>query len=430
MILKKVKERVKKNKIIYATYVCINNAIRNLFAIRCFMVERKIVRKHDKIRVIFLMQLPAVWNKFSSIYESMKNDQRFEPLLICVPDGLENGKVLDPENNSNSTYDYFISKGYDAINALVGDNEWLDLKALEPNYVFFSRPYNDYMPSIYRSSQISKYAKICSVLYAINMTVETRSVVLNKDFYRNVYCYFAETKSAQQHNIRNFRIAHLLGLQKTLFYGMPALEKMVQAEQRENEVWDFSDNSFRVLWTPRWTTDLKLGGTNFFTYYLWFLEYAKKRSDMSFLFRPHPLAFSNFLKQGLLTEKEIEEYIREIDSSANVQLDYEKEYEATFWKSSVLVSDTSSIVAEYFVTGKPLVFCMSNMILEPEKHTKRILEGCYVVYNKEELEKCLESLSEGKDPLKTKRLQIIQEVFGDSLSTATKKIVEELSRQH
>lgn len=429
MKIKMLKEWLKKNKIIYAIYSGVYNFTQNMLAIRYFMLEKKIVRKNEKIRVVFLMQFPAVWNKFSSIYETMKKDERFEPLLICVPDGLVDGCLSNPEDLSNPTYDYFISKGYDAINALTGKDEWLDLKALTPNYVFFSRPYNQYMPKVYWSSQICRYAKICSVLYAINMTVETRDVVLNKDFYRNVYCYFAETKAAQQYNIKNFRLAHCLGLQKTLFYGMPALEEMVQSADVKNAAWDFSDNTFRVLWTPRWTTDLKLGGTNFFTYYLWFLEYAKKRNDIAFLLRPHPLAFSTFAKEGLLTEKEIAKYKDDIEKSSNVQLDYEKEYVATFWNSSVLVSDTSSVVAEYFVTGKPLVFCMSNMILEPEEHTKKILEGCYVVYNAEELEKCLEDLAVGNDYLKEKRMQIIQDVFGDTLYTATENIVNELSQR-
>jgi len=402
--------------------------VHNTLAIRNFLMEKSVKRNNSKIKVVFLMQFPAVWNKFSPIYELMKKNDAFEPILICVPDGLQNGELPNPDDLTNATYDYFVSHGYDAINAIEGPNQWVDLKALAPDYVFFSRPYNHYMPKEYWSNRISKYTKICSVLYAINMTVETRDVVINKSFYRNVYCYFAETKAAQKHNINNFKLAHKLGLQKTLFYGMPALEQMAQSSHLQNEAWNFSDNTFRVLWTPRWTTDLSLGGSNFFTYYQWFLDYAKKRKDIAFLFRPHPLTFSNFVKEGLLTEEDIDSYKNSIEEMSNTSLDFEKEYVATFWNSSVLVSDTSSMVAEYFVTGKPLVFCMSNMVLEPEEHTKKILEGCYIVNNGEELEACLERLASGQDDLKEKRKQIIQEVFGNTLYTATENIVKELQK--
>jgi CDP-glycerol glycerophosphotransferase (TagB/SpsB family) len=109
-------------------------------------------------------------------------------------------------------------------------------------------------------------------------------------------------------------------------------------------------------------------------------------------------------------------------------LDEEKEYVSTIWNSSVLVSDYSGMIPEYFVTGKPLVFCASNFTFQPAEHFARMLEGCYVVYNEEELHACLEQLKQGNDTLREKREAIIEELFGDTLTNSTNLIIEELAR--
>lgn len=405
----------------------IKNDLLNLQAMYFFYSEKKTIKRNEKIKVGFICQYIPGWNKLSPIYKKMKENPKFEVVLVCVPNCIENGEIKMSENYYNDTYEYYISRGYEAIDAYdIKKKQWLDLKTFKFDYVFFSRPYNAYMPKEYSSKNVCRYTKICSVLYAINMTEETRDVVLNKDFYRNVYCYFAETMSAKNHNYKNFKLAHKLGLQKTCFYGMPALEQIVNSIKENSLSWKFSNNKFRVMWTPRWTTELHLGGSNFFTYYKWLITYAKERNDIDFLIRPHPLMFDNFVNKGLMSAEEVENYKHQVSELNNIEFDKEKEYINTFWESDVLVSDTSSMVAEYFVTGKPLVFCMSNMILEPEEHTKKILEGCYVVNNSTELKECLERLSRGEDILKGKRREIIQEVFGDTLYTATDRIVNEL----
>ena len=281
------------------------------------------------------------------------------------------------------------------------------------------------MPKAYSSRRVSSYAKICVLLYAMTIT-KSENIMINIDFFRNVYCYFAETSFIAAINRQQLKLTHKLGLQKTLCYGMPALEQILLDKEKEGTIWSFSKNKFRIMWTPRWTTDVKLGGSNFFVYRDALLEYAEKKKDIDFLFRPHPLSFPNFIKTGEMTKEEVDNYRNKIDKMENVFLDEEKEYVSTMWESSVLVGDLSGMMPEYFVTGKPIIFCGSNMYLEPAEHFAKILEGCYTVYNEKELFECIERLKDGEDPLKAKRMQIIQEVFGSTLGNASQHIVEEL----
>lgn len=412
-------------------YGDIMNVLHSMEADRNFRRERKRDRTGDKIRVGFLCQYIPAWGKLEPVYRRMKESEEFEVFLLCVPMGIHKQRLDDPSDLSNDTYEYYKQAGYEeAVNALTGENQWLDLKSLELDYLFFTRPYNTYMPPEYSSHVVSKYTRICVLLYAFTLTEETYRSTLNQDFFCNVYLYFAENTYAMEKNIRHFRRRHKKGLQKSVCYGMAALEEILCAKDRPAPSWDFSKQEFRVLWTPRWTTDKSLGGSNFFVYRQALLDYAGDHREMDFLYRPHPLMFDNFLKTGEMTEEEIGAYKHEIAELPNVSLDQEKEYGATIWNSSVLVSDISSFMPEYFITGKPVVYCPADSNLTLAGNSIELIEGCYIAHDKEELFGILEQLQRGEDPLRKKREELIPKLFGEDIPGIPARIVEELIRDH
>ncbi len=388
--------------------------------------EGRIKRNGDKLRVGFMCQYIPAWGKMEPVYRAMKADSRFEVFLLCVPIGIQNNRLINPEDTANDTYEYYVNHGCEAVNTLIGRSKWLDLESLNLDYIFFSRPYNHYMPKQYSSRKLSRYTKICVLLYAYTLLEETYSSTLNKDFFRNVYLYFAENKFSMRKNINHFKLRHRLGIQKSVFRGMPGLENILKAKGAPSPAWEFSDNVFRVIWTPRWTTDKSMGGSNFFVYKDSMLDYADGHRDMDFLFRPHPLAFDNFLKTGEMSREEVEAYKDRVNQTQNVSLDTEKEYAATMWSSSVLVSDISSVISEYFITGKPIIYCASNVEVELGEWAKTLIDGCYAVYNEKELFDKLEQLRNGEDILHDKRQSLIRTVFGEHVEASSNLVIEEL----
>lgn len=405
----------------------LNSIIADTKAAVKLLLQRTKKREDGPIRVGFMCQYIPAWNKAEPIYAAMLRDDRFEPVLICVPSGIHANQLDAPNSLENDTYAYYSSHGYQAENALIGKNAWLDLASLHLDYVFYLRPYNDVMPVPYLSGAVSRLAKICVVMYGMTMTKEILKITLEPDFFRNVYCYFAESKYAMDFSRKNFPVTHFLGLQKSVYYGIPAMTQIMQEKDIPTDAWDFSPNGFRVMWTPRWTTDLQLGGSNFFVYKDWILDYADAHKDVACLLRPHPMAFDNFIKTGEMTEDAVKAYQARCASMPNAQIDCRKTYVTTMWKSDVLISDISGIMPEYFIMNKPLIFCSSNMILEPTGFTKRMLEGCYVAEDPRALERCLEDLRAGRDPLRETREAIIQELFGSTLDTAVGAILDELA---
>ena len=184
------------------------------------------------------------------------------------------------------------------------------------------------------------------------------------------------------------------------------------------------------MWTPRWTTDEKQGGTNFFNYKDFLVSFAADNPDADLLFRPHSLAFKNFIEKGLMSEEDVEEFKKHCAESSNMRIDQNKEYAGTLWNTDVLVTDVSGIMFEYFVTGKPMVFCNLPVGLKYVEEVNKLLEGCYIINNASELEEVLIQLKNGNDTLKEMCLQIIEELFGDKLDNADRLIVEDIKKDY
>ena len=137
-------------------------AIKRHLARKRFQKNNLRINK-GKIKVVFICQYIPAWSKNKQLYETLKNDRRFEPLLLCIPDRISSNKLLDPDNLTNDTFDYFSGHGYqESINALLGKDQWLDLKSLHPDYVIYNR-YDRPMPTPYTSAAVSTYAKICLI---------------------------------------------------------------------------------------------------------------------------------------------------------------------------------------------------------------------------------------------------------------------------
>ncbi len=381
-------------------------------------------RAPGPVRVVFVCQYIPAWNKAKSVYDQMVADPRFEPYLLCLPDRITDMQLRDPENLENDIYEYYVNQDYPAINALVGKDQWYDLQALQPDFVFYLRPYDFYMPAQYASSVVSRYAKVCVILYGIIITQEDADLLILPQFFRNVAYYFAEIPYAARFNRKLFPLSHLLGLRKSPCCGIPAMDSILTAKDTPSDAWDFAGHRLRILWTPRWTTDKALGGSNFFTYKDWILDYAKKNDNVACLLRPHPLTFDNFIRTGEMTAAEVADYKAQCAAIANADMDTRKEYGSTFWQSDVLISDYSGILPEYFITGKPLIFCRSNFSLAPTDFMEQMMEGWYVVDNVTQLEEVLAMLQRGEDPLQPTRQALIQKLFGDRSDAPAKKIVD------
>lgn len=100
--------------------------------------------------------------------------------------------------------------------------------------------------------------------------------------------------------------------------------------------------------------------------------------------------------------------------------------EESFNDTDVLITDASSVIAMFFMTGKPIIFCPKEPYDEKELSglLQTIIPGLYIAHNWLDVNKYLDKLLLRKeDLLLDKRLDIIRKNFKYN-DNATDNIVE------
>ena len=136
--------------------------------------------------------------------------------------------------------------------------------------------------------------------------------------------------------------------------------------------------------------------------------------------------FDHFVKTGLLQRSDVDAYQAACDSRPNIRLDTEKEYLATFWNSDVLICDYSSMIIEYFVTQKPIIYLTFDEKIEYTDQMNTMLSASYIVHTEDELRAVIEDLLDGKDPLAEKRADICNQLLLSGHNSAASENIKQI----
>lgn len=367
------------------------------------------VLQGKKINVVFLCHRPTVWRSTKSIYEYLKKDGRVKCMIVTFPQLTPFGTYDDEKADEYFDGNEDLVKGFDWKT-----KQFIDLKKLEPDYVFYQQGYNSiYIPE-YRSNIVSKYAKICYLSYFTYMNNLANGGVDDEcyqlDFLRDVSFFFAQYDSEKKY--LESRLENVRGKKPMIFItGYPKYDNLTEYKESDSKAWGKKSwqGRFRIIWTPRWTTNEN--ACHFFNYKDKLLDFCQNNQDIDFLFRPHPQAWVEWAHTGELSKREASLYRKKYDNVENATIDSISEYLSTFYHSDCLITDTSSIVPEYFLSGKPIIYCYEDGSRYQFERGKGFSDGLYWVKNWKELQNTLERLKKGEDPLREKRKQLIQECF-------------------
>lgn len=360
-------------------------------------------KKQKKIKIYFICQYKQSCNKTEDVINAMIMDNEIDVKVLAFPYDIK----CFPENKELS---FWKEKyGEHVINAVNGE-EWFDLAAQKPDYVFIQRPYDQYLPQQYSCKELSKFTKICYIPYGYNLA-NLYYLFSEEHFWKYLYIFFAENEYECNHAKHIFDSFEDDTKRYSLNLGYPVLDSVKKyTDEPVSAFKNISKKSrFNIMWTPRWTTDEKACGTTFFDNKDKIVEYAKQNKNVGLVFRPHPLAFENFIKEGIMKKAEVKQYLKKFENS-NMVYDKSSDYYNTFKDTDVLVTDFSSIAIEYIIYNKPLIFCHTDMTILND-FMLELSKVCYCVKDWEEIKQVLDNLRNNKDVLKKKRERFIREKF-------------------
>ena len=383
------------------------------------------VLKGEKIHVVFVCHRPQVWNALSSVCEAMMADPAYKVTIVTIPNKKQLPVIglLHEHYEQEGADEYFagfpcqVLKGYDEKS-----KKWIDLQQLCPDYVFFQVPYDACRPEQYQSRKVSLYTKVCYVHYGMPFM---DGFILEEStpasFLRNLYFHFAEFKEMQEYYANKVPETPIHKRKRVIVTGYPKFDGVEQWIGCESDSWlSHKGDKFRIMWTPRWSVGE--GNCTFFDYKDRFPEFMDDNQDMELLFRPHPQAFTEYVATKVMTQAEVDAYTKKYDEMPNASIDKQKQYLPSFYSTDVLVTDESSIIPEFFLTGKPIIFTYKETHLN--SFAKAISKGFYWAKDWAELEGFLKDLKNGIDPLRETRQELIRNSYQIPEGGSGKKIAE------
>ena len=378
--------------------------------IATYYLFRQNILRHEarKMRVAFMVNSFVSGEKILPVYEAMKTRDDIETFLVVYAGSDK--KYLD------RAWDYFKKKYPDDK---IYSYTLMDLRKLRPDYVFLPNPYDDRrnFPG-FRTNDIAKFAKVCAISYGVTLAQAFSDRLFGdyKNFWRNVYFYFASGETVKADMMKKFPEDIAMNYQHAEFFGFPALKPYYKLEKE-------SSDAKNILWSPRWNFGDRIGGSHFLDYKDNFVALKKRYGDkISLAIRPHPDLFNELMKKNLMSREKILAYEETLKANNIYVHTTLADMDKTIRKVDIFLADYSSIMIQLFLTGRPVIYCeYSNA--KPLPEFEEMFAAMYIAHNWKEVEGYLEKLLAGDDPLFEKRQEIAKKIY-DTHKDAAEKIVE------
>lgn len=351
----------------------------------------------DPIRVVFFFPRVTQTDNLMPLFERMHGDPRFAPMILCC---------RTQDRGQTDAYGFYAEKyptseGYRVIDGGPHVNDNLSFYELDADVVFFHTPYslNAQRPFYLRADFAARHCRVANVTYGYPLlSLDTSSYhVYAGGHVKKCDMIFAESPACVEPYGRH------LGPEKIHVTGYTKVDEFrrhLDPEPFES----FAPKAERldVMWTPHWQLPGDPKGdtetSNFLKYHEIMLKVAA-RPDVVLHVRPHPLLRQRLSVLRIMTTRQYDAILQRFRKAGAEVYPAEEgvSYVPALMRSAVLISDFSSLVAEFTITNRPIIFCRTQEVWSNGKWIgdfgKDLIENCsYVVDDAAGLEASLETI--------------------------------------
>lgn len=315
----------------------------------------EIRKKEGPIRVLFIVKDSAEW-KYDSVYRAMAKDTGFEPMILVCPSVYYYTEQQATEILEHTSA-YFASRGYHVIKACekVYD-ESIAIDTLQPDVVFYSSLWTQYLHPKYNEKSLRKYLK-GYVNYGFSNTAGEWGYA--SAFHGLMWRYFAECEDIRQ----IAQEAQPREMQNIVVTGYPIFDEYMESAGDERQWKNASPAQKRIIWAPHHSIEGHSGLLQLST----FLDVAdamlalaeKYEEQVQFAFKPHPLLLQALYDHPLWGKERTDAYYKKWAEGKNTAL-VTGAYMDLFKSSDAMIHDCGSFIVEYLYTQKPVMYLGSN----------------------------------------------------------------------
>lgn len=371
--------------------------------------------RNQKIRVLFLVETAAKW-KAQSLFSAMKADGRFLPVMAVCTEKITPfwtaEKAIAKMDGDRAFYE---SLGNQCVEAFDRHSmKAIDLRTFKPDIVFFQEPWRFF--EVLSVPYVSKFALCCYIPYSIE-TFELHISHRLPYFHEQLFLQVAPTAVDAEY-IKSWipwwrRSGSIAGLGHTIFDEYRRTINSQGKNPRDIVIYapHFSFPAEGVKRAFTMSTFLETGKA--------ILEYALQHPEIKWLFKPHPRLRRELEETGVWTRSEIDDYYLAWERIGEVC--DTGDYIRLFMQSKALITDCSSFLVEYPVTGNPLIRLVGESVSAKVRPAyDNLFSTFYTVKSLEELKTVFATVLErGEDPMRKERLKAVDSlgVMGEKSST-------------
>ena len=307
------------------------------------------------IRVAFLPLYTEAWDSLAEVYERMRKDERFEVRVFTINRKLTGDTEF---HGQREAHEYLNSQKVE--NTMLASVD--ELKAFSPDYTFINYPWQRNYEEQYRAESLVTFTKIAYVPYfLLPMVTEPWDVGVAGHYYRQRSHQLASLIFTQDRNTKRAFGLTERGNKYVKFTGSPKIDSLLKRARKAKKV---ARSRYRIVWAPHHSYGpLWLNFGTFAQMHQQMLAFAKVHPEVDIVFKPHPFLLGTMTDRGLMTKKEVDDWVSAWDALPNTTTNTESDYVGLFVNCDMLICDGISFLGEYpLITGRPAVF------LEREDH--------------------------------------------------------------
>lgn len=326
---------------------------------------RKMPATSGKIRCVFLVHMIEAWDAQIDIFQAMKNDDRFVPIVVSIDRVFPGDNACGGEASVSQA---LTELGIEHLRlGMANSFEGLDiLRALAPDVIFRQSQWDRDYPAAFRTPELG-FARLCAITYGTSLVAkfshsegavaEISPMAFDQPYHRTAWRVFCETEQTQSY----FRSFQHSDPDKFVLSGYPKHERLVSFIGKGS--WPIKNSgakAYRVIWAPHHSVgDDWLAFGVFHRIYMDMLRWAQRSPEIEFVLKPHPALFALVVKMGLVSQAAIAEFTSRWEGLPNCTI-AEGQYGELFAASDMLLTDGVSFLTEYQLFNKPLIFIDSQ----------------------------------------------------------------------
>lgn len=406
-LLRKYKT-IKNQELIKRTYVhysAIEECIRN--------------RKDKILRIATYVVYDSSFAAFDLFDLIISSSEKYSVKIIIVPD-ISRGKD-NQITQYNKTKSFFFNR-YGSNYVFDGWNqendEYYDLSD-EFDIVYLANPYDTMVHEYHGIKYLSKKNVLpFYISYGCMPDNYGCKIIMPMLEISLFWKVFADNKMS----FRDYKKYEMAKGRNVVLSGYAKMDSLIKSNYQKSE-------RKRIIIAPHHTVNYpEFPLSNFVEYSKYILELPKLFPQIDFIFRPHPLLFTNMVNAGFWTKDEVLEYIRKIQNNG-MFYSVGGDYLDIFVNSDALIHDCSSFVVEYLFTGKPCCFMAKNNYRKIFSNLgKSCLKNYYLAFNTRQITDFIQDvIINGHDNLKNKREKYAKKYLALNYPEVSKKILQEIS---